>query len=68
MQRLDEAEAALRRALALEPNRLDYLYALAEHLMRRGRLEEAGTLADRMIEYYPDQRVGYHLKREIGSR
>ncbi len=48
LNRLDEAEAALRRALALEPAGLDYLHALADHLIRRGRREEAGALVDRI--------------------
>lgn len=64
----DEAEIALRRALGLEPDNLDYLYALADFLYKRDRFEEALELADRMILIHPEQRVGYDIKAAIGNR
>jgi Flp pilus assembly protein TadD len=59
---LDDAERALRRAVELDPAGLDVLYALADHLVRQGRLAEAVPVADRMIEPHPDQPVGRDLK------
>ncbi len=62
---LDEAYRALGRALELEPTNLDYLFALADHTLRRNRLQEALALADRMIAAHPDQRIGRDVKTEI---
>jgi len=62
---LDEAYRALAHALELEPTNLDYLFALADHTLRRNRLQEALALADRMIAAHPDQRIGRDVKAEI---
>jgi len=61
----DEAYGELGRALELEPTNLDFLFALADHTLRRGRLQEALALADRMIAAHPDQRIGRDVKAEI---
>jgi len=61
----DEAEGALAGALELEPENLEYLYALTDHLVRRGRLQEALRLAERMIVAHPDNRMGEELKKII---
>ncbi len=52
--RRSEAEAALLRALELEPESLDYLYALADHHMKRGQPARALPLAERMVSAYPE--------------
>jgi tetratricopeptide (TPR) repeat protein len=57
-----EAEAALRRALELEPESLDYLYALADHYVKRGEPARALPLAERMIAAHPDDSLGPELK------
>jgi len=66
--RINEAEGELRRALAIEPTRLDYLHALADFLYRHGRFDEAGTLADRMIQLYPNEPIGHQLKAAIDTQ
>ncbi len=63
--RLDEVEAAFNEALALESANLDFLYALANNLARRGRLVEALALAERMITTHPEQPLGHDLKRHL---
>ena len=68
LRRDDEAEAALRRALELEPENFDYLYALADFLYRRERFDDAMEMADRMIAAYPTRRVGHDIKAEIENR
>jgi tetratricopeptide (TPR) repeat protein len=68
MFRDDEAEVAMRRALGLEPENLDYLYALADFLYKRDRFEDALEIADRMISAHPQQRVGYDIKAAISNR
>ena len=62
---LDEAHRALSRAVELEPTNLDSLFALADHALKRGRLQEALALADRLIAAHPDQRIGRDVKAEI---
>jgi tetratricopeptide (TPR) repeat protein len=59
---LDEAERELGRALELEPSSLDYLFALADHYLKRGRPADALPLAERMIEAHPEQRIGHDVK------
>ena len=60
-----DAELALRSALRLEPDSVDYLYALIDFLARRNRLEEALELSRRMIEAHPGNRMGYDLRDAI---
>ncbi len=57
-----EAEAALRRALDVEPENIDFLFALADHYVRRGQLQRALALADRMIALAPDNPIGQQVK------
>jgi tetratricopeptide (TPR) repeat protein len=57
-----EAAAALGDAVELEPGNLDYLYALADHYAKRGRLAEALAVAERMIAAHPDNPIGHELK------
>jgi predicted CXXCH cytochrome family protein len=57
-----EAEAMLSAALGLEPANPDFLLALADHDLRRGRAQEALALARRLIAAQPDARVGRELE------
>ena len=57
-----EAEATLRAAVELAPDQPDYLYALADHHLKRGRLEQALAVAERLIAVRPDLEVGRQLK------
>jgi tetratricopeptide (TPR) repeat protein len=63
--RVAEAEAALLRALELEPDNLDYLYALADHYIKRGEPRRALPIADRMIASHPESDVGREIKAYI---
>jgi predicted CXXCH cytochrome family protein len=63
--RVVEAEASLMRALEAEPDNIDYLYALADHYVRRGELLVALELADRMIAIHPDNELGHQVKAYI---
>jgi tetratricopeptide (TPR) repeat protein len=65
LERHSEAEASLLRALDIEPSNMDYLYALADHYMKRRRLQDALSIAERMIATHPDARVGHDLKALI---
>ncbi len=63
--RVGAAEAALRRALDVEPENFDFLFALADHYARRGQLQRALTLADRMIALEPDNPIGRQVKEYV---
>jgi tetratricopeptide (TPR) repeat protein len=62
---LNEAETALRRALEIEPDTMDYLYAMADHYLRRGQMEAAGRIAQRMVEKHPGNPLGQKILRFI---
>ena len=62
LERQPEAEAALQRALELEPESLEYLYALADHYVKRGEPARALPLAERMITAHPEEPLGREYK------
>ena len=62
---LPEAEGSLRAAIAAEPGNLDYLYALADHLARRGDLRGALAVAEEMIATNPGAQVGHDMKAAL---
>ena len=68
LKRDAEAESALLRALEIEPGHMDYLYALAEFYLQRGKLLEAKPLAERMIAKHPNRSVGHDLLNFINRR
>jgi hypothetical protein len=41
--------------------------ALADHLLRRGRLDEARQLAERIVALHPEQEVGHRLLAAIAG-
>ena len=61
LKRDSEAEAALQRTLEIEPDNLDFLYALAEFYIKRGRLEEAKPLTEKMAAKFPSNPIGRNL-------
>ena len=68
LSRDDEAELALRSALRLEPQNLDFLYALADFYYKRDQFSAALELAEKMIEAHPLQRIGHDIKAAIEGR
>ena len=68
--RPNEAERAFLKALDNEPANYDYLYALADHYVKRQAWRQALTIADRMIEAQPENRLGSEIKTlaEQGTR
>ena len=62
------AETALRKALNLEPQSIDYLYALIDFYFRRGRVQEALEIVEQMIAAHPENPMGYDLKATIERR
>ena len=60
-----EAEAALLKASILEPDNPDFLFALADFYLKRGRPQRARKYAKLLIEKYPQNPLGYQLMRFI---
>jgi predicted CXXCH cytochrome family protein len=56
-----DAEAALLKAKELEPDNLDYLYALADFYLKRKRLPQARAIAEEMVARHPADRVGHEI-------
>jgi predicted CXXCH cytochrome family protein len=56
-----EAENALLRALKIEPDNMNYLYALWDFYFKRGELQKAKTIAMQMVKKHPDKPIGKEL-------
>jgi len=63
-----EAEAALLTAIEIEPDSLDFLYAAADHYLKRGKLKEARMIAEQMIAKHPRQTIGHEILKYINQR
>lgn len=59
------SETFLLRALALNPENFDFLYALADHYIKQRRLNNAMSVADKMIHLYPENRTGYNILNHV---
>jgi tetratricopeptide (TPR) repeat protein len=60
-----EAEIALQKALSIDTESIDYLYALIDFYYKRARPIEALELAEQLIAVYPENRLGHDLKAVI---
>jgi len=58
----------LLAALEIEPDSLDYLYAAADHYLKRGKLVKAGNIAEQMIEKHPRNSIGRDILNYINER
>jgi tetratricopeptide (TPR) repeat protein len=56
-----DAEASLIKAKELAPDNLDYLYALADFYLKRGKLKKAKSIAKEMVARHPNQRIGHDI-------
>jgi hypothetical protein len=61
LKRTPQAEAELRSARDLEPDSLDFLFALADHYVKRRSWVEARDVALDMVRRHPRQRIGQDL-------
>jgi Tfp pilus assembly protein PilF len=62
------AEGALSKALNLEPQSVDYLFALIDFHYKRGRLNAALEFAEQMIIIHPENRLGHDIKAAIQAQ
>ena len=65
--RVSESERALQAAIDAEPGNIDFLYALADHYIKRGELDRARAVADRMIEAQPENKTGHDVKTYVDN-
>ena len=65
--RLPEAERALNAAVDTDPGNIDFLFALADHYIKRGELLRARAVADRMIEAQPGNKAGHDVKAYVDN-
>ena len=65
MGRPVEAETSLLMALQIEPDSMDYLFAVADHYIKRKKLVEARRIAEQMISKHPSNDLGRRLLRVI---
>ena len=65
--RLDEAEASLLKALNLSPNSRDELHAVADHYLRRGKIEDARSIIKMMLEVHPEDPLGHQLIKIVNQ-
>ncbi len=68
LNRDSEAEASLKQALEIEPDNMDYLYALADFYIKRGKLYKAKGIAKQMIAKHPSSPLGPNLLALINKR
>jgi len=61
LKRDSDAEVSLLNAKELEPDNLDYLYALADFYLKRKKLQKAGSMAKEMVARHPNQRIGHDI-------
>jgi len=67
LQRDADAETALLKALELDTDNLDYLYALADYYLKRGKLQKAKIIAEQMVAKHPGQRIGHEFLEFINK-
>jgi tetratricopeptide (TPR) repeat protein len=63
-----EAEAALKHALELEPQNVDFLAALIDFYLKRGRFAVAKPLAERLAVLQPEGGAAARALAYINSR
>jgi len=64
LQLLKQNESAKKyflKALALNPENFDFLYALADYYIKQRHLDNAMSTANEMIRLYPEKQVGYKI-------
>jgi Tfp pilus assembly protein PilF len=64
----DDAETALLAALEIEPDNLEYLYALADFYLKREKLQKARSIAQEMVARHPTQRIGHDILKLVEKK
>ena len=67
LKRDTEAEASLKKALRIDPGNLDYLYALADHYLKRRMFTQARNIAEQMVANHPNHSIGHQILNYINQ-
>ena len=70
LEQVDEAEAMLRRAVAIEPSAYDLQFALGDFLLRQGgpsAIDEVAAIAARMSAIDPSRPEAGQLRAVLGG-
>ena len=59
--RSTEAGQSLLKAVEIEPDNIDFIYALADFYIKTGNLSQAKIVVEQIIEKYPNLQLGYDL-------
>ena len=68
LNRDQAAELALQKAVDIEPDNIDFLYALADFYLKRNRWTEARHVAESMVAKHPDNRIGHDILGFLKSK
>jgi len=52
---------SLLNALGLDTSNIEYLYAPADHYLKRGQLQKAKVISEKIVAKHPDHRIGTDL-------
>jgi Tfp pilus assembly protein PilF len=66
--RKNEAEKELLKALKKEPNNFDFLYALTDHYIKRGKYSKAKKIAMKIKKSFPTNSLGNELLKFIEDK
>jgi tetratricopeptide (TPR) repeat protein len=61
LKRDEKAEQALLKALEIDPNSMEYLYALADFYLKREQFQKANNMAQQMVMKHPNEPIGQEL-------
>jgi Tfp pilus assembly protein PilF len=64
----EAAETALRRTIEIDPRNMNYLQAIAQFYLARGKLSQAEEIADQMIAARPGNPLGRQLLEYIDTK
>jgi cytochrome c-type biogenesis protein CcmH/NrfG len=68
LKRDAEAEAALSTAIGIDPDNLDYLYALADYYLKRQQYTQARRIAQQMVVKHPTNSIGRDILNYINQQ
>ena len=66
--RMKEAESELKIALKKQPTNFDFLYALADHYIKRKKYLDAEKIANKIKELYPSNSLGEQILNFLRSK
>jgi tetratricopeptide (TPR) repeat protein len=61
LHRDEKAEQSLLKALEIDPNSLEYLYALADFYLKSGKFQKAKDMAQQLVLKHPNAPIGQKL-------